>query len=144
MYPILFFYLMGCWKKYSGKVFGGCAEWVIVSNRGEFIVSVAGGEDNKIIVDGRIAREKIFSGKLREQESSGCFMELCWQGDRVSEFSPKSGTDYFSLLYKTDVCKIKAVELNLSVAIKAGFVASLSGQAFECLRHALRQAFWIL
>ena len=44
-------------------------------------------------------------------------MELCRQGDRVSEFSPKSGTDYFSLLYKTDVCKIKAVELNLSVAI---------------------------
>jgi hypothetical protein len=61
----------------------------------------------------------------------GCFMELCWKGDRVSEFSPKSGTDYFSLLYKTDVCKIKAVELNLSVAIKAGFVASLSGQAFS-------------
>lgn len=93
-----------------------------------------------IIIDGRIAGKKIFSRKLREEESSGRFMELFRKRDRINEFTPKSGADYFSLFYKTDVCNIEAFEPGLPVAIETAAVATLCGQVFEGLRSDLLNA----
>jgi hypothetical protein len=51
----------GAAEKDPAKVLCGGTQRIACGNRGEFIVSIAGGEDNNIIINGRIAREKVFS-----------------------------------------------------------------------------------
>ncbi|BEU78339.1 hypothetical protein EAG21025_16520 [Enterobacter asburiae] len=68
-------------------------------------------------------------------------MQFCRKCNGRREFSPKSGTDNFSLINKADIGKIKIIKLNLSVAIEAGFVTSLRRDAFETQRHALGHVF---
>ena len=71
-------------------------------------------------------------------------MKFCRNGDGSGKFSPKGSTGNFAVFNKTDIGKIGAIEFNLSIAIKAGFITALRRNIFKRKGDAFGQSFGIV